>query len=75
MRSMFPELSDDQKAVLAVVDDFISYKDIQAKLPGLTYGRVLGVLNNLQRRRLVENKAGMWFRTEAGERLVSKHDL
>jgi hypothetical protein len=68
-------MSGDQRRLLTALDSSMTYKDLCAKVAEIfTRGRVMGLLNSLMYRGLVDNKHGIWFRTRAGEKIVNPNE-
>jgi hypothetical protein len=73
MATPFRTMSEGQRALLLSLDTSMTYKDLCTKVAEtFTRGRVMGLLNSLMYRGLVDNKHGIWFRTPAGERVANK---
>jgi len=73
MGSYFRTMSADQRAVLLALDEHMTSKDLAVKLADkFTRPRVLGLLQNLMYRGLVDNRAKLWYRTSAGEKILNK---
>lgn len=68
----FPNMQTDYLDILNALDERMTYKDVAAKLPHLRSSRVLGILSSLQNRGLAENRNGIWYRNEAGDRVVNR---
>lgn len=69
---IFPNMQTDHLDILNALDERMTYKDVAAKLPHLRPSRVLGILSALQHRGLTENRNGMWYRNEAGDRVINR---
>jgi len=76
---MFPDMQTDFLDILNTLTgrveamaEQVTYKDIAAKLPHLRSSRVLGILSSLQNKGLAENRNGIWYRNEAGDRVVNR---
>jgi hypothetical protein len=62
----------DHKALLNALNEPMSSKDLNTRLPQFELPRVRGLLASLRFRGVVafNNKNELWFRTEAGNRLA-----